>query len=274
MQLHEKTVAIGSAEIFYREAGAGTPVLLLHGFGHSSTAWLRTIPMFCMHHRTLAPDFPGYGLSSIVVAPYDPPYFAKFLIDFIEGLELSSVDVVGNSLGGLISLLAALDRPDLFRKIVLVDPTGFTSGPIPPLDDALLALMVFWLSLPRSRALIRAGYATGFFDAGHVDEESVTEIVARSARSEALHVSSRTLHEMFHFSRHLARFHARLATLKPPTLVVWGKSDPVLPVKDAQTARRVLPAPRIEVLERCGHLPHIELPTPFSSLVLNFLDAA
>lgn len=274
MQLHKRTAAIGDTEIFYREAGAGSPLLLLHGFGHSSTAWLRTMPILSAHHKTLAPDLPGYGRSSIVLAPDDPPYFAKFVIDFLERLELFGVDVVGNSLGGLISLLAALERPDLFRKIVLVDPAGFTKGPIPPLDDALLALMGFWLSLPRSRALIRAGYASGFFDAGHVDEESVTEIVARSTHPEALQVSSRTLHEMFHFSRHLDRFHARLASLKAPTMVVWGQNDPVLPAKDANTARRVLPASRIEVLERCGHLPHIELPTAFSSLVLNFLDAA
>lgn len=270
----EKSLAVVGGHLSYREAGAGTPLLLLHGIGQSSTAWLRTIPAFSERYHMLALDLPGYGRSRIASATYTPAYFAAIVINFVERLGLTDVDAVGSSLGGLVSLLVALDRPELFRKIVLVDPTGFTRPPVPPLDEALLALLGFWLSLPRPAGLIRAGYAAGFFDASRVDEASVAEIVQRSTHPETLQISSRTLHEIVHFSRHLPRFHARLATLKPSTLVVWGKNDPVLPVKDAETARRVLPAPRIEVLDRCGHLPHIESPARLSKLVLDFLDAA
>jgi pimeloyl-ACP methyl ester carboxylesterase len=55
---------------------------------------------------------------------------------------------------------------------------------------------------------------------------------------------------------------------------MWGKNDQVLPSKGAEIARRVLPAPRIEVLERCGHFPHIERSEAFCALVLGFLNAA
>ena len=59
-----------------------------------------------------------------------------------------------------------------------------------------------------------------------------------------------------------------------PAMIVWGRNDPVLPVKDVEIARRVLPGSRIEVLDRCGHCPHVERSEAFCALVLDFLNAA
>lgn len=268
------TVAIAGADVCYLDAGTGPPLLLAHGLGHSSTAWRRTISAFASSHRALAPDFPGHGRSASPNEPYDPPYFGRFVLEFIAQRKLGRVDAVGSSLGGLALLLAALEKPEAFRKLVLADPVGFTKPPVPPLGDAVLAIFGLWLSFPRTRALIRAGYAASFYDSSSVDEASVTEIVERRVSEPRLRAARCTLRELFHFSKHLEALHARLAHLKPPVLVIWGKNDPVLPVKDAEVARRVLPAARIELLDQCGHLPHIERPVAFNALALEFLNAA
>ena len=269
-----RQVEVDGCAIFTRDTGAGPPLLLVHGLGHSSTAWLRTIPTFAQNHHVLAPDMPGFGRSDASGAAYDPPYFARFILDFIAALELGPVDAVGNSLGGLAIALAALDRPAVFRSIVLIDPVGFTGPPVPPLDNVMLAFTALWMSLPRTRPLIRAGYAAGFFDPATLDEATVDEIEVRATSDEAKHAARKSLHAIFHFSRHLEQFHARLSVLAPRALVVWGKNDMVLPSKDAEVTRRVVPRARIELIDRCGHFPHIEQPVALSKLVLDFLNVA
>jgi pimeloyl-ACP methyl ester carboxylesterase len=269
-----KTAAVGSDAISYLEAGAGSPLVLLHGVGHSSTGWLRSIPALARRHRVIAVDLPGHGRSASPPAIYDPPYFARFVQEFIAKLRLGTVDAAGNSLGGLTALLAALEQPGMFRRVVLADPLGFTKPPVPPLDDAVLHIIGLWLSFPRTRALIRAGYAANFFDAKQLDEASVDEITSHLTDAERMSAARHTLREIFHYSKHLESLHERLARLASPSFVIWGKNDPVLPVKDVEVARRVLPAPRIEVLDRCGHCPHIERSEAFCALVLDFLDAA
>ena len=269
-----ETVEIGGGEISYLESGSGAPLLLIHGLGHSSTAWLRSIPRLAERYHVFAPDLPGYGQSAAPDVRYDPAFFGRFVAAFASALGLDRVDAAGNSLGALALMLAALEQPQTIRRLVLADPLGFTKPPVPPLDEAMLTIIGLWLSFPRTRAMIRAGYATSFFDAKQLDDASVDEIVSRLGREQRQRAARRTVSEIFHYSRRLELLHERLPHLAPPALVVWGKNDPVLPSKDAEIARRVLPAPRIEVLARCGHFPHIEQSEAFCALALEFLNTA
>ena len=277
MTLHNKTIDLGGERIAYLEAGgahsrSAHPLILLHGLGHSSTAWHRAIPALAQRYRVLVPDMPGYGRSGKPDAAYDPPYFADFVLRFVSALRLAPAYAAGSSLGGLVLMLAALSQPQALRQLVLADPLGFTKPPRPPLDDAVLAIIGWWLSFRRTRALIRAGYASIFFDQTKVDEETVDEIVLRQSDPARMTAARRTVRHIFHFSKHLDELHRRLRELAPRALVIWGRNDPVLPAKDVDIAQRVLPSPRIEVLERCGHCPHIERPEAFCSLVLDFLN--
>ena len=265
-------ITVAGEIVTYTEAGQGRPLLLLHGMGHSSTAWMRALPALSKRHRVIAVDLPGHGPAALNGGAYDLAFYTEIVVAFCESIRgRRRMDIVGSSLGGLLAMLAALEHPRLFRRLVLVSPLGFTKPPVPPLDDAVLHLIGLWLSFPRTRGLIRAGYAAGFFDANQLDEASVDEIASRAQSQPRLHAARRTLRDIFHFSKRLDKLHERLAKLPNPTLIIWGKNDPVLPVKDVEIARRVLPAPRIEVLERCGHSPHIEQSEAFCALVLEFL---
>jgi pimeloyl-ACP methyl ester carboxylesterase len=66
-------------------------------------------------------------------------------------------------------------------------------------------------------------------------------------------------------------FSARLPEVRQPTLVVWGRQDPVIPVAHGIAAARALPNARLHIFEECGHMPVWEYPDDFSRLVLDFL---
>ena len=268
-------LSIGGTDIHYLDVGSGPALLLVHGLGHSVVSWHRNIEALRRTQRVIALDLPGYGLSACPGdAPYDPPYFASIIRQFVCALGLQTVDAVGCSAGGLSILLAALDAPELFRRLVLVDPVGFTAVPNHMGGDVLLGLFGVWQGLPANRSLIRAWYASAFYDPAAADEETVTDLHRRRHHRASIRAARKAWAAFFNYSRDLAPLHERLKSLAPPVLVVWGKNDRMFPVKDSAVAKRVLPRSRIEWLDRCGHCPQLERPDEFNALVLEFLNAS
>jgi len=110
----------GDIDIFYREYGHGEPVLLLHGGFTFAETWAGQIPSLAGHYRVLATDSRGHGRTGLGWRPITYRQMAEDAIQFIEGLGLGPVHVVGWSDGGTTSLAIALKRPDLLRSMVLL----------------------------------------------------------------------------------------------------------------------------------------------------------
>jgi 4,5:9,10-diseco-3-hydroxy-5,9,17-trioxoandrosta-1(10),2-diene-4-oate hydrolase len=271
----ENVVVIHGTRLRYLDVGAGPPLLLIHGLGQSSTAWLRVIDgLAAAGCRVIAPDLPGHGGSEVPTdAPFDPQYIALVCGQFFEALGLETFDAVGHSAGALALLLDALDSPQRYRKLVLVDPAGFTPAPDNLLGTAAASLARLLVSIPRNRALTRALYATAFYDSYAVDEETVDELVLRRSNPKAKRAARLAFSSFFEYCRRLEPLHARLAGFATPTLGIWGSDDRLFRVSDASVAQRVLPHARIERFERCGHCPQIEHPELFTRVVLEFLAA-
>jgi len=270
----ERFIDVAGTRVRYVEAGSGSPLLLLHGLGHSSTSWLRVIPALSASHRVIALDLPGFGGSDAPAdASYEPDYFARVVDAALDVLSPERVDAIGHSAGGLTLLIDAMrprSRPR-YRKIVLVDPAGFTPAPDNLLGTAAVSLARLLVSIPRGRALTRALYSTAFFDSRAVDEETVDELVRRGANPKQKVAVRRAFAKYFDFCRHLEPFHESLASLDAPVLAIWGSDDRLFRATDAAVAKRVLRDVRVDVFERCGHCPQIEDPEKFAASVLEFL---
>src|SRR3984893_10189905 len=210
----EKFIDVAGTRVRYLDAGSGEPLLLVHGLGQSSTTWRRVIPGLSAHRRVIAPDLPGFGGSGAhSEAPYDPEYFMRIVGEFLVALGLDRVDAAGHSAGGLTVLIDALARPGHYRKIVLVDPAGFTPAPDNLLGTAAASLARLLVSIPRNRALTRALYSTAFFHSHGVDEETVDELVQRGSNPLSKIAARRAFAKYFDFCRRLEPFHARLTEL-------------------------------------------------------------
>lgn len=117
-------ISVHDVSLYYEETGAGEPLLFIHGLGSSGRDWEMQVGFFARNYRVVVFDLRGHGQSDKPRGPYTIPLFASDTAGLIETLGIAPAHVVGISLGGMIALQLAADRPELVRSLVVVN-----SGP-------------------------------------------------------------------------------------------------------------------------------------------------
>ena len=153
--MEHKTIALSGVKVHYVEAGQGPVVLLLHGLGSSLDTWRRNVePLADAGFTVLAPDLPGHGDSEKPDAlDYGPRTAVDFTGQFLSALGVERASLVGNSAGGLVAALFALEnpeetlpigagrsrrnRPPGFLGVTFDVFAGFRGVPLPTLDIQL-----------------------------------------------------------------------------------------------------------------------------------------
>ena len=280
-QSRVRTVPAGSTSFLLREQtsdGSGTPVLLLHGVPETSSCWERLAPRLADGRRVLAPDLPGLG-GSTYTGPYDVASLAAELAALIETeVPGQRVDVVGHDWGGSLALGLAGARPDLVRRLVVVNA--------PYRQVPLRAVHIPFFALPglpelvikaAGRRMVDAAFRLGWKGSTEIDAESLAEYRAvytkptvvsallgyyraatRPRVARALHLGSG--------SPGVPRVRAEKA------LVLWGAADPILPVSTGEAAVRDLGADCVMVtVPGAGHFVVEEAPDVVADVLLDFL---
>jgi pimeloyl-ACP methyl ester carboxylesterase len=274
-QRQARTVELGADRISYVELGEGeTPVLLVHGLGGNWTAWLESLPALAAKHRVIAVDLPGFGGSPPSGDGISIPGYSRTLERFCECLELAPAVVIGNSLGGWVAADLTLRAPERVRALVLVDAAGI----VPTRWERRKALSVMdgaALMAPHaprfrrtvaSRRRLRA-MAFRYTAARPGDLAADLVYMAMPAApdpgfKQALLAARRSWSDGWCDT---------LTEIECPTLIVWGDRDSLLPLRHGREyARRILNS-RLVVVPDAGHLPMLERPAAFNSLVLEFL---
>src|SRR5436190_12466095 len=143
----DKTIAVFGQTIHYFDIGSGPVVVLLHGLGSRKDDWLPVLEPLAQKHRLLVPDQIGFGKSDKPLLDYTVQTYVDFLNEFLRQLKVEKVSLVGESLGGWISALYAVELSDgghliALDKLVLVDAAGLKQdAPIPNLNPSSLAAM-------------------------------------------------------------------------------------------------------------------------------------
>ena len=259
---------------FWAAGEAGTAVVLLHGIGVSVETWKDNIDALAQDHRVYAVDLPGFGRSDKPSSPYSLADQVQFVRDFmgVEGIERASL--IGNSLGGLVSLQFAIQFPEQLDKLVLVDSGGLGTEGSLALRLLTLPLVGEWMSRP-SRKGVAQSWEDAFYDAALVTEEWVElyyELDSLPGNQESMLATLRSLANLRGGRDEvLAPIRDNLGRITSPTLVVWGQQDSVLPVEHARVAEAGIRGARVHIFDRCGHMPQMEHPAEFNTLVREFL---
>lgn len=246
------------------KTGAGPGIVLLHSNGGDHRDFDAIIPALARTRTVYAIDWPGHG-DSDPAADVTACGLADLLPSLLEDLGGGPFALVGNSVGGFAALRTALARPDLVSRLVLVDPGGFT--PRTPFMFATCRLFGSERVAPTvMRQLPRLYLRRPGPDVAAVRERAVT-----ASRSPGQVDTFAAMWRSFADPAHDGRRGAGQLTL--PTLLIWGKRDPVLPwLIDGRRAAKALPGSTVVTMP-CGHQPHIEMPEDFLKVLEEFLAA-
>src|SRR3954452_3085286 len=163
-ELTSRLVEAADVETHVTEGGHGPPILLLHGFGDTGDCWRRVVPPLSRLHRVVAVDIPPFGRSGNPSPPDGASlvdWYPGFFSALLSELELDGVTLVGHSLGGAISMHAALEHPQAVSGLALIAPAGLGGG-APWWWHAVAGRPINWAALlrlpnPLAGQAIRAG---------------------------------------------------------------------------------------------------------------------
>jgi len=259
--VERRSVSAGTIKTTYFAAGNGQPVVLVHGAGAGGITWYRVIGPLSHHSRVIAPDVVGYGESDKPSAPYDRPYFATWLRDFLDALALQKASFVGSSQGGAIALQFTLEYPERVDRLVLVDSVGFGKG----LSlGGVLGLM--WGNTFPSRA---AGW---WFERYLVCDPRSIDASWREYRLEVCRMPGGK--RVFWQGRGKAADPIpmeQLCQVTHPTLIIWGEEERFVPLSHAKAAQKVMPNAQLQVIPKAGHIPFFDQPEAFNDVLDRFL---
>ena len=234
----------------FDDRGSGPAVLVLHGGGGPSTV-ARFAEAMSAHFRVIAPIHPGFGGTPRPATFDSVEQIASAYVALLDRLELRDVLVIGFSIGGWIANALALRAGDRLRGLVLVNGAGILVDGEPCAD--VFSLTPQQLSASSYHDPARFGIDPAALGDAHKAG------MAANMRTLAVYGRARGMGD--------AHLRARLADVRVPVLVVWGDSDRVVTPAYGRAVAASFPGARLEIIERCGHMPQIEQPARLLELV-------
>jgi pimeloyl-ACP methyl ester carboxylesterase len=248
-------VEVDGLRVNLERAGAGPPLLLLHGWGGTSRSFAPLLPALASEFSICAPDLPGFGLSSPLPETWGTADYAEFVVHLLRRLGWDRAHLLGHSYGGRISIVLAAQSPALVDHLVLVDSAGIR----PPRTFSLRA---------RGAAARTARKLLGHPIAGKAGQRALARVYGRLGMSD--YSSAGELRSTFVkiVNEDLS---AMLPGIAAPTLVVWGAADTETPIWMGEQMARDIPEARLVVLPDAGHYSYLDAPDLFQKHLRGFL---
>ncbi len=261
-----------------QETGKGDEAfVLLHGFGGSSFTWHKWLPALEEKGRVFQVDLKGFGRAP---KPddglYSPDDQARLITRLIHDRDLRRVTLIGHSFGGGVALLTALALRDAgegrLSRLVLIAAASYKQD-LPPFVwlSRHPRLATSLLRLLGVRRVIRVAIRAIVYDKGSVSEEQVTAYSYALRSAEGVRAAMAVGRQIL--PSNIEETSARFAEIDVPTLLLWGDSDRVIPLRIARRLESEMPDARLVILEKCGHIPPEELPAKSWEAVDEFLES-
>jgi len=263
-----EVVLLSGTAIAYTDSGGSGPVLIcLHAIGHGARDFADLSRRLTPGYRVLALDFPGQGNSGPDTEQASATHYADLLAQFIDHLDLKSVILIGNSIGGAAAIRYASTHPERVKALVLCDSGGL--GKPSPISRIFIGAFVQFFA---------AGRRGAFWYPWAFERYYRRVLIADSAREER----NRIIRSAYEIAlpleqawRSFGRWDESLLPLLPsiqcPVLLAWAREDVVLPLKYAQPAFNLFRKHELQVFDG-GHAAFLEDPDRFEKSLRRFLE--
>ena len=276
MTVDHRAVRLHGRRLAYAVGGEGPCLLLIHGIGGDWRTWEPVLEGLARQHHVVAVDLPGHGGSAKGAGDYSLGALASVLRDLGGALGLERATVVGHSLGGGVAMQFAYQFPERCERLVLVSSGGLGAdvGLLLRLATLPGSELVLSLAAPAARWLVDLAATAGrslrvrpAADAEHY-ARAFTALAEPDTRAAFLG----TLRGVVGTRGQLVDARDRLYLAEHmPTLIVWGERDGVLPLDHGHAAQDAIPGSRLEIFENAGHLPQLDDPQRFITVVDDFM---
>jgi pimeloyl-ACP methyl ester carboxylesterase len=251
--------------VAYDSRGRGDPVVLLPSGGHDQHDYDEVRELLPDGLRSIGVDWPGHGQSPADPAAPTELQLAQIVEKLLESLAPGGAVLAGSSVGGNVAARLAIRRPDLVKGLMIIDGGGFEGRNT--FGRVFCALM----SHPR---FVRGIYP--LFSRQYMRPRTAADRRARASaiaitRTPAGATAVAGIWDSFRRPEHDLR--SRAGKITAPTVLVWGRHDPNLPLRAARTARDLIPGSRLTVIDS-GHLPHTTSPAAVAAELASLATSA
>ncbi|HZD22691.1 MAG TPA: alpha/beta hydrolase [Acidimicrobiia bacterium] len=266
-------VNIDGADVHYRHAGKGQPVVLIHGWPTNGDLWRDQIPVLATQFCVYALDLPGMGQSPRPAGDqYSWDGYARTVTLFMDGVGISQAHLVGHEFGAAIALLVAIRHPDRCERLAVLNTTPFPHLPW------LVRLLIAVAKTPLLGRLVtsRAGISM-LFRIGTTDSNTKPgDMVARYLPPASGSMNSRKTirHVLTGLDpKGLSEIVEGVSGISCPTLILWAENDPSAPLSIAETLHETLPGSTLATISGCGHFAPEDSPVVVGERLLTFLTS-
>ena len=255
--MEQKKALIQGKNTNFTVTGDGSPVLILHGWGSSTSSWKKVQEeLSSNNYKVFCPDLPGFGETDSPKSAWGVSDYVNWVLEFAKSQDLDSFILIGHSFGGRVSIKFANYYPKKVKSLILCDSAGLKVGPSIRRRLVLMFVSLFKLvsgitffkkiKKEMKELFLFAISDTDYAKASKVMRETMKRILAE---------------DLFIY----------LKDIKVKTLIVWGKKDKLVPVEHAHVFKEEIKGSQLEILPKIGHSPHLEVPEKLSSIILDFL---
>ncbi|MDX6615314.1 MAG: hypothetical protein QOD60_405 [Solirubrobacterales bacterium] len=272
-----REVELHGHAVGYRMMGEGPLLVLLHGITSTSDAWRAVMPRLAENYTVIAPDLVGHGRSAKPRGDYSLGAYAAGVRDLLAVLGFERGTVLGHSFGGGIALQFAYLFPEYVERVALVSSGGLGKEVHPLLRASVLPGSEWVLPLLAREWSVKAGDAVRVV-AGRLGLEAGPDL-AEFARGYASLVESGAREAFIDTMRgvigpdgqKVSAMDRLYLAEQMPFLIVWGDSDPIIPVSHGRAAHEAVKGSRYVEFEGSGHWPMLDAPERLTDVITTFI---
>jgi len=249
-------IKIDNMDIFYKTAGTGEKVVLLHGWGGRADSFLPVFNYLSSKFQVYAMDFPGFGESSMPDKPWGVGDYVDMLHKFFDALKIDKAHVVAHSFGGRVTIMFSAVHHERVGKIVLVDSAGLI-----PKRTLKYYYKVYKFKLLKKLYLL--------FTPGNNKQEKLDNFYKKHGSKD--YKESGNLRQTFVkvINEDLRGY---LPSIKSPTLLVWGEDDKDTPLYFGKIMEKEIPDAGLVVFSGAGHFSYLDRLNEFNIVVTKFFE--
>ncbi|MGL1834820.1 alpha/beta fold hydrolase [Rhodocyclaceae bacterium SMB388] len=269
-QITENHTYIDGHKIAFREQGAGSPVILIHGIPTNSLMWRDIIPKLAKTHRVIAPDLLNYGQSAKPKnADVSINAQSHMLVKLMDAFGTPRADIVAHDIGGGVAQLMAAHHPEKIRKLVLMDCVCFDSWPIPEFEPLQKPEAESGMSLSDFVSMMRDFMPNGVYNKSIMTDELIDLYLAPWSSEDGKQAFFRNLRRLN--KEYTQAVADELKHLPHQTLVMWGDKDPFQKPEYATRLVEAIPNAELVWIKDAGHWLIDEKPDEIGDCINQFL---